>query len=111
MWFWSVGVATYQALLASERDDDVPTPNIQLCEGLVAVYMSLLLHAMANNNANELYRLVSHDLTAKTWASVFGGGAKVVAKNKLSGMFHVLWFIALLIHLSFTEAKLHYNFR
>ncbi|XP_041465630.1 LOW QUALITY PROTEIN: dmX-like protein 2 [Lytechinus variegatus] len=77
------GVATYQALLASERDDDIPSPNIQLCEGLIAVYMSLLLHALSNNNANELFRLVAHDLNGKTWASVFGGGAKVVAQAKL----------------------------
>ncbi|XP_071507110.1 dmX-like protein 2 [Diadema antillarum] len=77
------GVATYQALLASERDDDIPIPNIQLCEGLLAVYMSLLLHALANNNANELFRLIGHDLNDKTWASVFGGGAKVVAQSKL----------------------------
>lgn len=80
------GVATYQALLASEKDNDIPSPNIQLCEGLVAVYMSLLLHALSNNNANDLFRLVGHDLNSKTWASVFGGGAKVVAPNKLLGI-------------------------
>lgn len=71
------GVATLQALLSSEKDSDLPPMNIQLCEALLAVYMTLLVHAMTTHNTNELYRLMGHKLDEKLWASVFGGGAKV----------------------------------
>ena len=74
-------MATLQALLASERDEDVPNPNIQLCEGLFAVYISFLVRALSTSNCSELFRLVAHPLDSKMWSSVFGGGAKVVDKS------------------------------
>lgn len=70
-------MATLQALLSSEKDSDLPPMNIQLCEGLLSVYMTLLVRALSTHNTNELYRLMGHQLNERLWASVFGGGAKV----------------------------------
>lgn len=74
-------MATLQALLASERDEDVSSPNIQLCEGLFAAYISFLVHGLTTTNCSELFRLLAHPLDSKMWSSVFGGGAKVVEKT------------------------------
>ncbi|XP_038079441.1 dmX-like protein 2 isoform X2 [Patiria miniata] len=76
------GVATLQALLTNERDEDSSTPNVFLCESLFAVYMSIIVHAMTSGNANELFRLAAHPLDTKMWSSVFGGGAKVLDQPK-----------------------------
>ncbi len=87
-------MATLQALLASERDEDIPNPNIQLCEGLFAVYISFLVRALSTSNCSELFRLVAHPLDSKMWSSVFGGGAKVVDKTHSQCKFHFkqMWY-------------------
>nr|XP_006818127.1 PREDICTED: Dmx-like 2 [Saccoglossus kowalevskii] len=72
------GVSSLQSLLATERDEDMPKLNIFLCEALVAVYISLLVHAMTTNTPGELYRLIAHNFDAKMWSAVFGGGTKVM---------------------------------
>ncbi|XP_066271220.1 dmX-like protein 2 [Branchiostoma lanceolatum] len=75
------GVSSLQTLLASERDEDQPKLNVLLSETLVAVYVSLLIHGLAGNSANELFHLVAHPFDPKMWAAVFGGGVKVQLKQ------------------------------
>ena len=70
------GVSNLRALLLRERDEDAPRLNMLLCESLVAVYVSLLVHALASYDANVLYRLVSHRFHENMWPVLFGGGLK-----------------------------------
>jgi hypothetical protein len=46
----------------------------------VAVYLSLLVHALCLYDANILYRLVGHPLVENTWRALFGGGMKKLVK-------------------------------
>ncbi|CAH1797131.1 unnamed protein product [Owenia fusiformis] len=75
------GVASLRSLLAREKDDDAPKMNILLCEALIGVYMSLLIHALSTYDANTLYRLVSHVFSEKMWNVLFGGGLKKLVKS------------------------------
>uniref|UniRef100_A0A8B9GNT3 Dmx like 2 n=1 Tax=Amazona collaria TaxID=241587 RepID=A0A8B9GNT3_9PSIT len=68
------GVSSLINLLTSAQDEDQPKLNILLCEAVVAVYLSLLIHAFATNSCNELFRLAAHPLNNRMWAAVFGGG-------------------------------------
>lgn len=70
------GVASLRALLAREKDEDLPRLPILLAEALVAVYMSLLAHALATYDANILYRLVAHTFKDGLWHVLFGGGVR-----------------------------------
>uniref|UniRef100_A0A8C6D9K5 Dmx like 2 n=1 Tax=Moschus moschiferus TaxID=68415 RepID=A0A8C6D9K5_MOSMO len=74
------GVSSLINLLNSAQDEDQPKLNILLCEAVVAVYLSLLIHALATNSSNELFRLAAHPLNNRMWAAVFGGGVKLVVK-------------------------------
>ncbi|KAB1277549.1 DmX-like protein 2 [Camelus dromedarius] len=74
------GVSSLINLLSSAQDEDQPKLNILLCEAVVAVYLSLLIHALATNSSNELFRLAAHPLNNRMWAAVFGGGVKLVVK-------------------------------
>ncbi|XP_006895381.1 PREDICTED: dmX-like protein 2 isoform X4 [Elephantulus edwardii] len=76
------GVTSLINLLSSAQDEDQPKLNILLCEAVVAVYLSLLIHALATNSPNELFRLAAHPLNNRMWAAVFGGGAKLVVKPR-----------------------------
>ncbi|XP_012861790.1 dmX-like protein 2 [Echinops telfairi] len=76
------GVSSLINLLSSAQDEDQPKLNILLCEAVVAVYLSLLIHALATNSSNELFRLAAHPLNNRMWAAVFGGGAKLVVKPR-----------------------------
>lgn len=69
-------------LLSSAQDEDQPKLNILLCEAVVAVYLSLLIHALATNSCNELFRLAAHPLNSRMWAAVFGGGVKLLVKPR-----------------------------
>ena len=75
-----IGVNSLINLLSSAQDEDQPKLNILLCEAVVAVYLSLLIHALATNSSNELFRLAAHPLNNRMWAAVFGGGVKLVVK-------------------------------
>lgn len=66
----------------SAREEDQPRLNVLLCEGVVAVYLALLIHGLGTHSSNELFRLAAHPLNNRMWAAVFGGGAKVVIKPK-----------------------------
>ncbi|XP_062944783.1 dmX-like protein 2 isoform X7 [Cynocephalus volans] len=76
------GVSSLVNLLSSAQDEDQPKLNILLCEAVVAVYLSLLIHALATNSSNELFRLAAHPLNNRMWAAVFGGGVKLVVKPR-----------------------------
>ncbi|KAM6182021.1 dmX-like protein 2 isoform 4-T4 [Erethizon dorsatum] len=76
------GVSSLLSLLSSAQDEDQPRLNVLLCEAVVAVYLSLLIHALATNSSNELFRLAAHPLNNRMWAAVFGGGAKLVVKPR-----------------------------
>ncbi|KAK2103699.1 DmX-like protein 2 [Saguinus oedipus] len=76
------GVSSLINLLSSAQDEDQPKLNILLCEAVVAVYLSLLIHALATNSSNELFRLAAHPLNNRMWAAVFGGGVKLVVKPR-----------------------------
>ena len=58
--------------------DDGPKLTIQLCQALVAVYMSLMSHALTIYEANLPYRLVNHPFTEGLWPLLFGAGPKKV---------------------------------
>ncbi|XP_048375702.1 dmX-like protein 2 [Sphaerodactylus townsendi] len=76
------GVSSLISLLNTAQTEDQPRLNILLCEAVVAVYLSLLIHALATNSCNELFRLAAHPLNGRMWAAVFGGGAKLVVKPR-----------------------------
>ncbi|XP_049457284.1 dmX-like protein 2 isoform X5 [Epinephelus fuscoguttatus] len=76
------GVSSLISLLTSAREEDQPKLNVLLCEGVIAVYLSLLIHGLGIHSSNELFRLAAHPLNNRMWAAVFGGGAKVIIKPK-----------------------------
>uniref|UniRef100_A0A8D0L678 Dmx like 2 n=1 Tax=Sphenodon punctatus TaxID=8508 RepID=A0A8D0L678_SPHPU len=76
------GVSSLINLLNTAQDEDQPKLNVLLCEAVVAVFLSLLIHALATNSSNELFRLAAHPLNNRMWAAVFGGGAKLLVKPR-----------------------------
>ncbi|KAI5611383.1 dmX-like protein 2, partial [Silurus asotus] len=76
------GVSSLISLLTCSRGEEQPRLNVMLCEGVVAVYLSLLLHGLGTHSTNELFRLAAHPLNSRMWAAVFGGGAKIIIKPK-----------------------------
>ena len=74
------GVTSLRVLLAREKDEAAPKLNILLCESLMAVYISLLVNAMATFDCHMLYRLVVHRFEHQMWAALFGGGVKTALK-------------------------------
>ncbi|XP_066557486.1 dmX-like protein 2 isoform X2 [Amia ocellicauda] len=76
------GVSSLINLLTSAQDEDQPKLNVMLCEAVVSVYLSLLIHGLATHSSNELFRLAAHPLNNRMWAAVFGGGAKLIVKPK-----------------------------
>lgn len=93
------GVSSLISLLASAREEDQPRLNVLLCEAVVAVYLSLLIHGLGTHSGNELFRLAAHPLNNRMWAAVFGGGAKVIIKPKRPegptgrGFFNYIFFV------------------
>uniref|UniRef100_UPI00398EA49C dmX-like protein 2 isoform X1 n=1 Tax=Pristiophorus japonicus TaxID=55135 RepID=UPI00398EA49C len=76
------GVSSLINLLGTAQEEDQPKLNVLLCEAVIGVYLSLLIHGLATQDSNELFRLVAHPLNNRTWAAVFGGGAKTIIKPK-----------------------------
>uniref|UniRef100_A0A8C3AJ10 Dmx-like 2 n=1 Tax=Cyclopterus lumpus TaxID=8103 RepID=A0A8C3AJ10_CYCLU len=76
------GVSSLISLLTSAREEDQPRLNVLLCEGVMAVYLALLIHGLGTHSSNELFRLAAHPLNNRMWAAVFGGGAKLIIKPK-----------------------------
>ncbi|XP_035251721.1 dmX-like protein 2 isoform X3 [Anguilla anguilla] len=76
------GVSSLINLVASAQGEDRPKLNVMLCEAVVAVYLSLLIHGLGMHSSNELFRLAAHPLNNRMWAAVFGGGAKLLVKPR-----------------------------
>ncbi|XP_072421197.1 dmX-like protein 2 isoform X1 [Chiloscyllium punctatum] len=76
------GVSSLINLLGTAQEDDQPKLSVLLCEAVIGVYLSLLIHGLATQDSKELFRLVAHPLNNRTWAAVFGGGAKTIVKPK-----------------------------
>ncbi|XP_053318196.1 dmX-like protein 2 [Spea bombifrons] len=76
------GVSSLINLLTTAQDEDQPKLNILLCEAVVAVYVSLLINALATDSSTELFRLAAHPLNGRMWAAVFGGGVKLLVKPR-----------------------------
>ncbi|XP_051512650.1 dmX-like protein 2 isoform X3 [Myxocyprinus asiaticus] len=76
------GVSSLISLLACAKGDDHVRLNVMLCEAVVAVYLSLLIHGLGTHSGNELFRLAAHPLNNRMWAAVFGGGARLIIKPK-----------------------------
>ncbi|XP_018108571.1 dmX-like protein 2 isoform X3 [Xenopus laevis] len=76
------GVSSLINLLTTAQDEDQPKLNILLCEAVVAVYGSLLTHALATDSSSQMFRLAAHPLNSRMWAAVFGGGVKLVVKPR-----------------------------
>uniref|UniRef100_A0AAR2J7G9 RAVE complex protein Rav1 C-terminal domain-containing protein n=1 Tax=Pygocentrus nattereri TaxID=42514 RepID=A0AAR2J7G9_PYGNA len=76
------GVSSLISLLTCAQGEDQPRLNVMLCEAVVAVYLSLLIHGLGTHSSNELFRLAAHPLNNRMWAAVFGGGAKLIIKPK-----------------------------
>ncbi|XP_038669449.1 dmX-like protein 2 isoform X2 [Scyliorhinus canicula] len=76
------GVSSLINLLGTAQEEDQPKLSVLLCEAVVGVYLSLLIHGLATQDSKELFRLVAHPLNNRTWAAVFGGGAKTIIKPK-----------------------------
>lgn len=75
------GVTNLRALLAREKDDDIPRLNVLLCESFIATFMALLVCALSSCDCHTLYRLVGHKFTDSTWASLYGGGVKKLLRK------------------------------
>ncbi|XP_075155148.1 rabconnectin-3 alpha [Haematobia irritans] len=75
------GVANLRALLAREKDEDIPKLNVLLLESFIATYVSLATYALVTCDSRILYRLVVHNFTVETWSSIFGGGMKKLLRK------------------------------
>lgn len=73
-------MTSLRVLLAREKDDVAPKLNILLCESMVAVFISLLVNALAAYDCHMLYRLVAHRFNQQLWSALFGGGVKTALK-------------------------------
>lgn len=63
------GVTNLRALLAREKDEDIPRLNVLLTEAFTATYTALLICAMSSNDSHILYRLASQKFTDSTWVN------------------------------------------
>lgn len=70
------GVTNLRALLAREKDEDVPKLNVLLLESFVSTYMALFIYSLSTCDSRLLYRLSGQNFTNDTWSTLFGGGMK-----------------------------------
>ncbi|XP_059222460.1 dmX-like protein 2 [Stomoxys calcitrans] len=75
------GVANLRALLAREKDEDIPKLNVLLLESFIATYVSLATYALVTCDSRILYRLIVHNFTIETWSTIFGGGMKKLLRK------------------------------
>uniref|UniRef100_A0A672TXU8 Dmx like 2 n=1 Tax=Strigops habroptila TaxID=2489341 RepID=A0A672TXU8_STRHB len=76
------GVSSLINLLSSAQDEDQPKLNILLCEAVVAVYLSLLIHALATNSCNDYSTSSSSFETVECGLLFLGGGVKLLVKPR-----------------------------
>lgn len=70
------GVTNLRALLAREKDEDVPKLNVLLLESFVSTYMALFIYSLSTCDSRLLYRLSGQNFSNDTWSTLFGGGMK-----------------------------------
>ncbi|XP_052856631.1 dmX-like protein 2 [Drosophila gunungcola] len=70
------GVTNLRALLAREKDEDVPKLNVLLLESFVSTYMALFIYSLSTCDSRLLYRLSGQSFNNETWSTLFGGGMK-----------------------------------
>lgn len=70
------GVEGLVALLAREKDEDVPNLRLLLSECFIAVTLSLFCYSLTIYDSRWLYRLVAHPLNEQTFSILFGGGSE-----------------------------------
>ncbi|XP_061395403.1 dmX-like protein 2 [Musca vetustissima] len=75
------GVANLRALLAREKDEDIPKLNVLLLESFIATYVSLATYALVTCDSRILYRLIVHNFNVETWSTIFGGGMKKLLRK------------------------------
>lgn len=75
------GVANLRALLAREKDEDIPKLNVLLLESFIATYVSLATYALVTCDSRILYRLIVHTFSVDTWSTIFGGGMKKLLRK------------------------------
>lgn len=78
------GVANLRALLAREKDEDIPKLNVLLLESFIATYISLAAYALITCDSRILYRLVAQNFSVEAWSCIFGGGMKKLLRNPTS---------------------------
>lgn len=76
------GTTQLKAMLMRERDSDAPKLPLLLCESLFAVHLSVLIHALTFYETNVLYRLAVLQFKDKMWSTLFGGGTRVIVKQR-----------------------------
>ncbi|EDW86373.1 uncharacterized protein Dwil_GK17684 [Drosophila willistoni] len=70
------GVTNLRALLAREKDEDVPKLNVLLLESFISTYMALFIYSLSTCDSRLLYRLSGQNFSNDTWSTLFGGGMK-----------------------------------
>lgn len=65
------GVTNLRALLAREKDEDIPRLNVLLTEAFSATFLALLVCSITSNDCHILYRLVGQKFTDSSWVSNF----------------------------------------
>ena len=76
-----LGVQNLIALLSREKDDNAPNLQLLLAECFVAVYLALFAYAFTAYDSRWLFRLAAHPLDARMFATVFGGGEKLISST------------------------------
>ncbi|XP_026847140.1 dmX-like protein 2 [Drosophila persimilis] len=79
------GVTNLRALLAREKDEDVPKLNVLLLESFVSTYMALFIYSLCTCDSRLLYRLSGQSFNNDTWSTLFGGGMKKLLIKPASG--------------------------
>uniref|UniRef100_T1IMB2 RAVE complex protein Rav1 C-terminal domain-containing protein n=1 Tax=Strigamia maritima TaxID=126957 RepID=T1IMB2_STRMM len=74
------GVTSLRALIERDKDEDSPKLTTLLTEAFIAIYMSLLVHALVACESHTLYRLVGQNFSEQTWSLLYGGGMKKLLK-------------------------------
>lgn len=75
------GVTNLRALLAREKDEDLPRLNVLLLESFIATFMSLFIYALATCDSRILYRLTGQSFSNETWSTIFGGGIRKLLRK------------------------------
>jgi len=65
------GVTNLRALLAREKDEDVPKLNVLLLESFVSTYMALFIYSLSTCDSRLLYRLSGQSFNNETWSTLF----------------------------------------